>query len=44
MRWKRHLTCMVGKPERKRLLGRTVCRQEDNIRIYLKETGWEGVE
>jgi hypothetical protein len=31
------------KPEEKRLLGRPRCRWEDNIRMYLREMGWEGV-
>jgi hypothetical protein len=32
---------LVGKPEGKRLLGRR--RWEDNIKMYLKEIGCEGV-
>jgi hypothetical protein len=32
---------LVGKPERKRLLGRLRRGWEDNIRIDLRETGWE---
>jgi hypothetical protein len=35
---------LVGKPEGRRLLGRPRRRCEDNIRIHLKETGWEGVD
>jgi len=35
---------LVGKPEGKRLLGRLMRRCEDNIRMYLKEVGWEGVD
>jgi hypothetical protein len=34
---------LVGKPEGKRPLGRPRHRWEDNIRMELKETGWEGV-
>jgi hypothetical protein len=30
---------LVGKPERKRPLGRPRCRCEDNIRMDLKEKG-----
>jgi len=32
----------IGKPEGKRPLGRPWCIWEDNIRMDLKETGWEG--
>jgi hypothetical protein len=35
---------LVGKPERKRLLGRPRSRRENDIRVDLRETGWEGVE
>jgi hypothetical protein len=31
---------LVGKPERKRPLGRPRRRWEDNIRMYLREIGW----
>jgi hypothetical protein len=34
---------LVGKPGGKRPLGRTRCRWEDNIRIDLREIGWEVV-
>jgi hypothetical protein len=37
---------LVGKPERKRRLGRTRCRWEDNIRMTLREihgTLWNGI-
>jgi hypothetical protein len=34
----------VGKPEGKRPLGRPMCRWEDNMRIDLREIGWEGVD
>jgi hypothetical protein len=35
---------LVQKPEEKRPLGRRRCRWEDNIRIDLREIGWEVVE
>jgi hypothetical protein len=35
---------LVGKPEGKRLLGRTNCRWEDNIKIYLTEIRWGGMD
>jgi hypothetical protein len=35
---------LVGKPERKRLLGSSRHRWEDNIRINLTEIKWEGVD
>jgi hypothetical protein len=54
MRWTEHAACMgemrssykilVGKPEGNRQCGRHNCRWEDNIRINLKEIGWEGVD
>jgi hypothetical protein len=34
----------VGRPERKRPIGRPRRRWEDNIRMYLREIGWEGVD
>jgi hypothetical protein len=34
----------VGKPEGKRLLWRLRCRQEDNIRMDVREIGWEDVD
>ena len=47
--WAGHLACigekrasyriLVGKPERKRPLGRPRHRWEDNIKIYLQEVG-----
>jgi hypothetical protein len=33
---------LVGKPERKRPLGRPMHRWEDNINIELQEVGWKG--
>jgi hypothetical protein len=48
MRWKLHVTGMQSKfwlkPEGKILLERPSRRWEDNIKIYLKETGCEGVD
>jgi len=35
---------LVGKRERKRPLGRPGHRLEDNIRMNLREIGWEGVD
>jgi hypothetical protein len=35
---------LVGKPERKRPLGRPTCSWEDNIRMDLREIGWEDVD
>jgi hypothetical protein len=35
---------LVGKPEGKRSLGRPRRRWEDNIRVDLKDIGWEGVD
>jgi hypothetical protein len=34
---------LVGKPEVKRLLGRSRCRWVDNIKMDLKEIGWGGM-
>jgi hypothetical protein len=34
----------VRKPEVKRPLGRPICRWENNIKIHLRETGWNGVD
>jgi hypothetical protein len=34
----------VGKPEGKRPLGRPRCRWVDNIKIDLRETGWDGMD
>jgi hypothetical protein len=33
----------VGKPERKRPLGRPRRMWVDNIKIYLREVGWDGM-
>jgi hypothetical protein len=34
---------LVGKPEGKRPLGRSRLRWVDNIKIDLRETGWNGM-
>jgi hypothetical protein len=52
MRWAGHvalwatgaLKFQVGNPERNRPFGRSRCRWEDNVKVSLKEVGWEGVE
>jgi hypothetical protein len=54
MRWVVHEACMgqmrnaykilVGKPEEKRPLGRPWHRLEDNIKMDLREMGFEGVD
>jgi hypothetical protein len=35
---------LVGKPEKKRPLERPRCRQEDNIKMDLRELGWGGMD
>jgi hypothetical protein len=35
---------MVGKPEGKRPLGRPRCRWVDNIKMDLRERGWDDVD
>jgi hypothetical protein len=35
---------LAGKPERKRPLGISIRRLADNIRMVLREMGWEGVD
>jgi len=35
---------LVGKPERKRPLERPMHRWKDNIKMYLREIGWEVVD
>jgi hypothetical protein len=54
MRWSGHVACrrkkrnahksLVGKHEGKRPLGKSRHRWKDNISMYLRETGWEGVD
>jgi hypothetical protein len=34
----------VGKPDGKRLLGRPRCRWVDNIKIDLREIGWDSMD
>ena len=35
---------LVDKPEGNRPIGKSKRRWEDNIKLHLKETGWEGVD
>jgi hypothetical protein len=35
---------LMGKPEKKRLLGRPRCRWVDNIKIDLREIGWDVID
>jgi hypothetical protein len=35
---------LIRTPGGSRLLGRRRCRWEDNIRMDLRDTGWEGVD
>jgi hypothetical protein len=35
---------LVGKPERKAPLGIPICRRVHNIKTYLGEIGWGGVD
>ena len=35
---------LVGKPEGERQCGKSRSRYEDNIKMYLKEIGWEGMD
>jgi hypothetical protein len=52
MRWAGHVACIgnkrtaykivVGKPEGRRPLGRTGHRWKDNIKMDLREIGWDG--
>jgi len=54
MRWVGHTACMgeirnaynilVGRPEGQRPLGRPRHRLGDNIRMDLREIGWEGMD
>jgi hypothetical protein len=41
---KRKHRLLVGKPERRRPLGRPRCWWVDNIRMDLGEIGWSGVD
>jgi hypothetical protein len=40
----RHVARTVGKPEGKTPLGRPRCGWVDNIKMDLRETGWDGVD
>jgi hypothetical protein len=54
MRWAGHVAQMgekmneyrilVGMPEGKRPLARPICRWVDNIKMDLREIGWDGIE
>jgi hypothetical protein len=54
MRWAGYAACMeeksneykilVEKPEGKRSCGSSIRRCEDNIKMFLRETRWEGVD
>jgi hypothetical protein len=44
MRWAEHVARMVGKPEGKRPLGRSRRRWVDNIKMDLREIGWDGMD
>jgi hypothetical protein len=46
MRWAGHVarTILVGKPERKRPLGRPTRRWAINIKMDLREIGWGGMD
>jgi hypothetical protein len=35
---------LVGKPEGKRPLGRLRCRRAENIKVDLREIGWDGMD
>jgi hypothetical protein len=35
---------LVGKPEGKRPLGRPRCRWVDNIKMDLRDIGWDGMD
>jgi hypothetical protein len=35
---------LVGKPEGKRPLGRPRCRWVGNVKMDLRETGWDGMD
>jgi hypothetical protein len=39
-----YYSILVGKPEGRRPLRRPRCRWEDNLRVNLREIGWEGVD
>jgi hypothetical protein len=35
---------LLGKPEGNRPLGIPICRQDDNIKMNFKESGWQGMD
>jgi hypothetical protein len=35
---------LVGKPEGKTPLERRRCRKDDNIKMHLRELGWDGTD
>jgi hypothetical protein len=41
--WRGVYRVLVGRPDRKRPLGRPRSKWEDNIKIYLQEVGWEAL-
>jgi hypothetical protein len=52
VRWTRPVThgreeecikVLVGKPEGKKPLGKSTCRWKDNIKMDLREIGWESI-
>jgi hypothetical protein len=44
MKWAGHVAQMVGKPEGKRPLGRPRRTWVDNIKMDLREIGWDGMD
>jgi hypothetical protein len=43
--WKRETyKVLVGKPERRRPLAIPQCRREDDIKMGVKEIGWESMD
>jgi hypothetical protein len=42
--WRGAYRALVGKPEGRRPLGRPRRRWEDNIKMDLREVGWEGAD
>jgi hypothetical protein len=42
--WRNAYRILVGKPEGKRPLGRPRCRWVDNIKMDLREIGWDGMD
>jgi hypothetical protein len=54
MRWAGHVALigkkrnayriLVAEPEGKRPLGRLICRWVDNIKMYIRGMGWDGMD